>query len=935
MSNPSAPARLFPVLGIVSLVVIAATTMIAARHPESARTAIASSSPSVKNARWNDRHAVNPERPLAFEANEGQTDERVKFVARSNGYTVFLTQNNAVLSLAPKTLSSVTGSRRGNPGRPALLFSNQTNTPSIAMQLLNGNAAPQISAANELPGKSNYFIGDDPSKWHAGVKHYATVKYASVYPGVDLAFHGQQRQMEFDYIVAPGADAASIAMKFNGAKNIATDASGDLVLTSTGGDVVLHRPVAYQLKDGSRESVSADFVVKNNSEVAFTLGNYDRSRELVIDPTVTFATYLGGSAEDDGNGVGFDSFGNVYVTGQTASTNFPGASNTSGGGFDAFVTKISPDGSQLLYSTYIGGSGSDSGNAIAVDYLGNANVAGGTGSSNFPHTGGFQTTFGGSLDAFVLKLDSSGSLVYSTYLGAGGDDVANGIAIDASGAAYIAGSTTSQNNFPLVNAYQGTMAGTSNGFVAQVSASGGTLSYSTYLGAGSKDFAGAVAVDSTGKIYVTGATENSSFPIKNGVQTSCGTAPNCNGGVFDAFVTILDPSQTTAANQLVYSTFLGGEGTDEGLGIALDSSNRVYVTGLTQSTLFPRRAALYNVFGGVTDAFVAEIDPSISGSTGLIYSTYLGGTLADIGTGIAVDENGDAYVTGQTSSPNFPSKNPTQASLAGGTDAFVTEIGASGSTLVFSTYLGGSGNENALASGGNLSAIGSIAVELAGADIYVAGNTASSSDFPTVAPKQAKFGGTPFDAFAASYNVSTAVDFTIAATTPAAVSPGSSGSSTVTLTSQNGYADSVNLTCLVSGTGSPLPTCGTGAFGTTPLTPTSSGATSSLTIKTTGASAALQKSSNIFYAMWMPVIGIALIGMRLTTGQSQRKKLLGFVLLGIVMASLFMLPACSGGGGGGGGGCSGCTPAGNYTVTVSGTDAAGLVHSTNTTLTVN
>ena len=933
MSNSPAPKNSRAVVWIVALVALALSAFFAIGRTHN--PAAKASNAALTKQRVHVRDSFS-DQPLAFEANQGQTDAQVKYMARSNGHTVFLTEHEAVLTLAPKTHASIAGPRRGNLTQKTA-ESDKSQTASIEMRLLNGNSSPRISAGNELPGKSNYFIGDDPSKWRTGVSHYATVKYEGVYPGVDLAFHGQQKQMEFDYIVAPGSDAAAIGMKFGGTKKISTDASGNLVLTSAGGDVVLHRPVAYQMKDGNREAVSADFAVKNNREVAFNLGTYDRGRELVIDPTVTFATYLGGAAEDDGYGVGFDSFGNVYVTGQTASTNFPGASNTSGGGFDVFVTKISPDGSTLIYSTYIGGSGLDSGNAIAVDYLGNAYVAGGTGSNNFPHTGGFQTSFGGSLDAFVLKLNSSGSMVYSSYLGAGGDDVANGIAIDSSGAAYVAGLTTSQNNFPLVNAFQNAMVGTSNGFVAQVSSSGGTLSYSTFLGAGSNDFAAAVAVGSTGKIYVTGATEHSSFPIKNGVQASCGTAPNCNGAVFDAFVTVLDPSQTTAANQLVYSTFLGGEGIDEGLGIALDSNNRVYVTGLTQSAIFPRQAALFNVFGGVTDAFAAEIDPSISGSTGLIYSTYLGGTLADIGTGIAVDENGDAYVTGQTSSTNFPTKNPTQSSLAGGagTDAFVTEIGASGSTLVFSTYLGGSGNENALVSGGNLSAIGAIAVELAGADIYVAGNTASSN-FPVMAAKQSALGGLPFDAFVASYNVSTAVDFSIAATTPAAVNAGSSGSSTVTLTSQNGYADQVNLTCLVSGSGSPLPTCGTGAFGTNPLTPSSGGATSVLTIKTTGASATLGRSSNLFYAMWMPVIGCALIGIRFSTDGSRSKKFLGMLLLGIVLVSLFMLPACGGSGGGGGGsGCSGCTPAGNYTVTVSGTDAAGLVHSTNITLTVN
>ncbi len=955
-SNRYFPARWFSGItlsgitlgGITLVAVIVLAAQLIAGTPASLRPALPSSSRNMAaptrsaaaitpaaRARVNATYAALP---LAFEANHGQVDPQVKYLARGNGYTLFLTPSDAVISLyssarhSEQTQAGRLDARTPNHSRPGK--TQELSTSVVRMRLINGNSQTKVAASDRLPGKINYYLGNDPSKWQTDVGQYARVSYENVYPGVNMAYHGAQRQMEFDFIVAPGADSAPIQLGFSGARKISTDDSGNLVLSSTNGDLMLHRPVAYQKQNGARQLVDARFVLKANREVAFALGPYDRTRELVIDPSVTYATYLGGTAEDDGYGIAVDSNGNAYVTGQTQSTNFPttaGALQTANAGaFDAFVTKISADGSTLVYSTYIGGSGNDSGNAIAVDASGDAFVAGGTTSTNFPHTAGaFQTGLAGALNAFVLELNpSGGSLLYSTYLGGSGSDVASGVAIDTAGAAYLVGSTSS-TNFPgtSTSLIQKSLNGTSNGFVTKVSPGGSALAYSTYLGGGSNDLAVAVALDSSDQAYVTGATKNKTFPTTPGVfQPTCGTDGNCNGGLYDAFVSVINAGGTA----FVYSTFLGGELADEGFGIAVDSAGDAYVTGLTASSAhFPLKSPLQPTFGGgTTDAFVTELNPT---GSALVYSTYLGGSGDDTGTGIAVDANRNAYVTGQTNSPNFPPANPTQAALAGGNDAFVSEISPSGSTLLFSTYLGGSLNENTSAANGG-GAIGAIAVSVGGANIYVTGNTVST-DFPTQNPKQkSNAGGT--DAFVAKYTQPTTPDFFISATalSPASVAQGASATSTVSFTALNGYAGTVNLTCNVTGSGSPAPKC---TFSPTSI---SGATTSTLTVHAIGASGALLRPTSIFYASWLPIIGLSLIGMRFSSAHSGRKKLLGVLLLGLVMTALFFLPAC------GGSShstpppppCSGCTPAGNYTVNVTGTDSvnANLTHSLASPLTL-
>ncbi len=682
--------------------------------------------------------------PLSFERNAGQTDASVKFLSRGPGYALFLTGNEAVLSLAKRRAPHAKTPQTKTPGLANLFARPQAQKPISApaafrMSLAGANPKATVTGLDVLPGKSNYFIGNDPAKWRTNVPTYAKVKYQNVYRGIDLVYYGSPQQLEYDFVVALGADPKAISLDLTAIKSasegsrralpvdqkLRIDTNGDLVIPAGEDEVRLHKPVVYQVavnpgaKSSARHFIDGRYRLKGDNRVSFEVASYDPGKTLVIDPVLVYSTYLGGSSEDLGQGIAVDSSGSAYVTGSTSSTNFPTANPMQaifGGGGDVFVAKLNPAGSALVYSTYLGGSSGDGGNGIAVDSGGNAYVTGGTASTDFPTAHPLQAVPNGFGDAFVAKLNPTGSaLVYSTYLGGSSGDGGNGIAVDSAGSAYVTGSTTS-TNFPTANPLQAVNTGGRDAFVTKLNPGGSALVYSTYLGGSSDDGGNGIAVDSAGNAYVTGNTESTNFPTANPLQ------PVFGGGGFsgDAFVAKLN----SGGSALVYSTYLGGIVYDVGYGIAVDSSGNAYVTGRTDSPDFPTANPLYGFDGG-PHAFVSKLNP---GGSALIYSTYFGGE-GTFGFGIAADSAGNAYVTGNTSSTEFPTVNPLQPVTGGIVDAFVAKLNPGGSAVLYSSYLGG----------GNFDLGQAIAVDSSG-NAYVTGTT-DSTNFPTANALQGHWGG--------------------------------------------------------------------------------------------------------------------------------------------------------------------------------------------------
>ena len=620
--------------------------------------------------------------PLSFEVNQGQTDAQVQFLSRGAGYTLFLTPTSAVLSLR----------------KPA---SSQPAASILRMTLVGANPTAKAEGREALPGRDNYFIGSDPVKWHVNIPTFASVCYQGIYEHVDLVYYGTERQLEHDFVVAPGADPDVIRLAFDGARNVATDEAGNLVLETAGGQLQLQKPVIYQLANGVRRNVAGGYALKSSGAVGFDVGAYDHAAPLIIDPVLVYSTYLGGSANDMGYGISLDPSGNAYVTGDTASINFPSVNSNQAltGGEDVFITKMNASGSALVYSTFLGGSTAlEHGYDIAVDASGNAYVTGVTNSVDFPTTANaLQLTKPNSASqdsAFVAKLDANGALAYSTYLSGISTQFSSrgfGIATDGAGNAYVTGQAGS--GFPLTaSAFSSTSSNA--GFLTRLNttASGAaSLVYSTYLGPTGFAEGRGITVDSAGRAYVTGNTNSTStnFTSAGAFQTVFG------GGTADAFVAKFDTTLSGAASR-VYSTYLGGSDQDFGgnasakgsKAIAIDAAGNTYIIGQTRSTNFPTANAYQAANAGYFDAFLTKLNAT---GSALIYSTYLGGSNlsdADEGWAVAVNVLGNAYVTGRTQSVDFPTLFPvnTPGSTTGG--LFVVKFTPAGNTRVYSTRLG-------------------------------------------------------------------------------------------------------------------------------------------------------------------------------------------------------------------------------------------------------
>ncbi len=697
--------------------------------------------------------------PLSFEANRGQVDKQVKYLSRGTGYTLSLMRNADFGLRIKKTADAqpISGSFSDSENPLSALriphSARSSQSSLLEMKLDGANLTPRIVGREELPGKSNYFIGNDARNWRADIPNYSRVEYKQVYKGVDLIYYGNQRQLEYDFRVAPGADPKKIGMNFTGADKIELDDHGDLLLHIGNEDVRMHAPVSYQEIDGVRHEIASRYVLRggpkseiqspksesatldighstldsSEKSVGFEVDAYDPASPLVIDPVLVYSTYLGGSGDDEANSITVDAVGNAYIIGFTDSTNFPvaGAIQPAYGGNpqDVFVSKLNTAGTALVYSTYLGGSGQDNGSDIAVDAAGNAYITGYTGSTNFPTASAMQATRTGFYNAFVAKLNPTGSqLVYSTYYGGTVGEFGSAIAVDSSGNAYVGG-VTSSPDMPKLNPIQSNYGGhLADAFVAKFNPAGSQIVYATYLGGNGNDGVNGIAIDTAGNAYISGVTFSTNFPTANPMQA------NFRGGAFDAFVSKINPSGTA----LVYSTYLGGTDDDRGYRIALDAASNVYIAGQTSSPNFPTAAALQPTFGGGSDAFITKLNPSGA----ITYSTFLGGSGLDGATGLAVNPAGNAYLTGYTSSTNFPLADPSQPLYNGGEfDAFVTKLNAGGTALAYSTYLGGSGNDSGF----------DIAVDPSG-NGYVFGRTASTN-FPTVGPIQPANGGGTSDLF--------------------------------------------------------------------------------------------------------------------------------------------------------------------------------------------
>lgn len=628
---------------------------------------------AVSAAAAPDAKRVMAMQPLRFEPNRGQNATGALFMARGAQGSLLLNAREAVVPL---------------PGR------------DVRLQMVGGATHPVVKGENALPSFTDYRMGSDRSRWQRNVAHFGAVRYEQIYPGVDLVFHGRQQQLEYDFEVAPRVDPRQIRVRFEGADRIRVAPSGELLIDAGKAWLTQPVPVAYQDLASGRKTVRARYKLVGRDEVAFELGRYDRSAALTIDPVLS-ATYFGGSNTDVATAVAYDTTGGLWITGYTASDDLPvlgvGYAESKNPVTDVFAAHYSP-AMTLDYVTYFGGDNDDRATAIAVDNAGNAYITGYTASTNFPLGGGsYQASNAGLRDLFIAQLNNlsfgSDSLWYSTYIGGTGNDVGAAIAVAPNGTVVIAGYTSSED-FPMLgNGVQTSNRGGFEAIVMQVDTTLATESvrYTSYFGGASTDVANGVVVTPGNQVYLSGYTMSADFP-------TAGNAPQLEyGGGGDAFLVRFDLNKP-GLDALDFGTYLGGTDTDLSYGLRRDSTGRLYLVGYTMSTDFPvTESAFQRDKNGEADLFLTRFDVASNGSVGINYSTFLGGNATDIGYGLAVDNAGRVAISGYTYSTNFPlAGNSHQPALGGGYDAFVSVLnvnqsGAAG--LIYSTYFGGPATE--------------------------------------------------------------------------------------------------------------------------------------------------------------------------------------------------------------------------------------------------
>ena len=722
--------------------------------------AAAKAAAAKETPRWREAYG---KLPLSFEENQGQTAEEVRYLAHGTGYELFLTPHEALLALRSRRKYDLSPLHRTASLRAMRKARKAGQLTALRIQFEGANLHPAVNGMGRLPARTNYFLGNDPKKWHTDVPSYGRVKYEGVYPGIDVVFYGNQGKLEYDFLVAPGADPEAIQLKIAGARKMRLNSRGSVVLSVAASEVELQKPRIYQMIDGKRRLIEGRYVVAADHRVRFSVAHYDRSKPLVLDPVLNYSTYLGGSGEDTGHAIAVDGAGNAFVAGQTLSADFPGAANNCAGA--SFVAELDPTGTNLLYATYLAGSTTGSGEnafGIAVDPSGKVYVTGVTFATDFPTTSANALNAGplASNDngtAYLTKLDPTVSgpsgLIYSTYIGGTGGDHANSVAVDAVGNAYVVGLTDSPD-FPTNNPFQSALSNTSgNAFLTRIDTTqlqDASLIYSTYLGGnganagvvlGYGDEGFGVAADSSGNAYVVGTTTSTDSTFTTSA-TAYQSAPPANTAA-SVFVSRIDTTQVGPAS-LIYSTYLAGSIADLGFAIALGPNNVAYVTGTTSSTDYPFPGATTGAFdtsgSGSGKAFITLVDTTQSGLSSVPYSTYLGGTGGpyggDYGYAIKVDASGNAYVAGTTFSTDFAGAGtlktlgafrPTLLNPNG--EAFIAKLHPAGSgqgDLLYATYFGGS-------TGMSQDSIYGIAIDSASPpNAYITGET-SSTDLPVSA----------------------------------------------------------------------------------------------------------------------------------------------------------------------------------------------------------
>ena len=628
---------------------------------------------------------VDYKTPLSFEKNVGQKDGRVQFSAHGQGFALFLTKKSMVFDFARKINNE-------NDIGPKKLSHNphEQEKPTkfqheaLFVEFLDINSNIKVVGEDLLPGKSNYFIGNDPEKWHTDINHYAKIRYKNIYPGIDLLYYSINGQIEYDFILSPGADPNQIKLHYKGAKSLDTDEQGNLLIEMDFGIVSHKAPVIYQRNGNKKASINGSYEISSDNQVSFQIETFDQNKALIIDPVLGYSAFIGGaSGASYGYDITLDGNKNAYVTGYAYITDFPTVNpyQTHQGYWDVIISKLSSDGSTLLYSTYLGGTGSEIGWGIAIDSSNNIYVTGETSSTNFPTTASaFQTTLVGVGDAFITKLNSAGNaLVYSTYIGGslpvGYDkDIGKGIKVDSNGNAYVAG-TAYSNNFPLLNAVRGDGYSVDT-FALKMNNTGTALIFSTYLSGNGSEYCTDIALDSADNSYITGETSATDFALVNHFQA--------NQPGYDAFVTKLN-----STGGWVYSTYIGGSGNDIANSIAVDNSGNAYIAGDTYSSDFPTKNPYQTTNNGSKNGFVTKLDST----GGCVYSTYLGGQSSARIVAIEIDSNENAFVTGKTGSNDFPLVNSMHDDIYGNC-GFISKFNSTGNSLIYSSLFGYSSDPN-------------------------------------------------------------------------------------------------------------------------------------------------------------------------------------------------------------------------------------------------